>query len=602
MDHGSDARGRPEAGGPLRDLIALAFCCAVGALISALPHLIEWARTGEPAWIADYDEAEIYLGTVGRAYRFHPAYLSDPVPADDSPSIYPWLQMAPGVLLARALGLGPMRIGFLWRLWAGVSIAACWYGLLRLHIRRPAVAAAVAAFLLLDVGVLTSHLLVRQALVSYQVALGRTENLFDSLPRIHTQWRIISPGLSLGFLLAYLWLLARARSRPSPARVAAAGLGFGLLFHVYFYFWTAASLGLLVALALDAEARRTYLHVSWIGWLAGLPAIWTSYRFKASHPPDWLLRSDLFLPIPRGSELLVPRATLAILLLGLGWVWLKRRDLIPLWSLCLAGLLLSNHQVVTGLQIQNYHWRYVWGPCGSLLLVLIVAGEVASRIAPRKAADEWTDGEAPPRAALRRAVAWTLAILWTLHLAAGFWLRFQEATRTPQSVALVAAYRKYRAQREAPGAPPLAPLSAVAGSEEFADFSVILEGQRPLSHYAVLLSPTVADPEYDHRVALNGFLRGLDRARYVAEQEEELAGVIWGPAARDPGTRDKWVASRALSYDAVAAAPADFLERFGVRYLALPVGESPPPVGRGRWQLRQDGPSWGLWEYDPSLY
>ena len=57
---------------------------------------------------------------------------------------------------------------------------------------------------------------------------------------LHTEWRIITPGLSLAYLLLHIWLVARACARPTPARLLASGAGLGLLFYVYFYYWTAA--------------------------------------------------------------------------------------------------------------------------------------------------------------------------------------------------------------------------------------------------------------------------------------------------------------------------------------------------------------------------
>ena len=58
--------------------------------------------------------------------------------------------------------------------------------------------------------------------------------------------------------------------------------------------------------------------------------------------------------------------------------WRYHRELILPWSLAASGLFLMNHQVITGLQIENFHWSYVAGPCLSLLIGLLVAGWISA--------------------------------------------------------------------------------------------------------------------------------------------------------------------------------------------------------------------------------
>jgi hypothetical protein len=563
----------------VKELAALAFCCTIGVLLATLPHLIWWPRLGEPVWIADYDDLGVYLALGGHAYQNHPWTHDDPVLAEGGTSPYPWLQMGPGVLVARLLGLGPLGLDLVWRAWAGLSIAAAWYLLLRQYVRRPEVAAALTAFLLGDIGLVTAQPLYKQALVSARILAGRPGGLLASYPQIHLQWRIVTPGLSLAYLLVSACLLGRAVARPSRGRIVAAGLGFGLLFYVYVYFWTAVGLGLVLALALDAGRRRVHLLVGAIGGLVGLPQVVAIYALKKTFSPDFLPRID-FLPIGRFDELLIPRAGLLLLGVGLIWVRARRRELIYLWCLAAAGLALMNHQVLSGLQLQNHHWLYAGGPLLTELIVLLGYGELARVDRPRP-------------------VVWGLVALGVLHLAAAFWLRAVEATRTEQSLEILEHYRRYRAQRLGPGIERLRPRGVVAGEMGFVSLALVLENQRPLDHYAVLNSPAVGDDEWDARIALNRYLLGADRTRFEAEQREWLRTNPWGlwaPHRASPAQQQDRLARRLRAFATVEADPRAALERFDVRYVALPVDRTPPAIPGTTWRCLQTGPSWSLWE------
>jgi hypothetical protein len=556
------------------DCRALAVCALVGLVLALLPHCYWWPRIGQPYWINDSDEV-LYLSVAARAYHDHPTYLSDPVRASYAPTLYPWLQYVPAIVTARLLGWGPLGISLVWRIWAGLTIPTAFYLVLRHYLRRPIPACALAVFLTADVGTGMHRLIYKQiAWLIASVAILRHQPHAE-LHYLCPLWRLITPALSLGFLLLHLWLLARARERPSWGHLASSGLGFGLLFHVYFYYWTAAGLALLMASALDAGHRRVYFHTGWIGGLVGLPTLISNFLIRRSTSPEALPRNDLFLPIARGSELWVPTATIVLLVLGLIWVWARRRDLMYLWCLDASALALTNHQVVTGLQIQNFHWEYVWGVGTSLLFVLLVAGEM----------ERWT-GWSPP-------VLWVVGIACGLTLVSGVWLRYCETLRSQESLKLAACYRQYRAQRLAPGVPRLAPHAVVAGDLDFVNLAVILENQRPLSHYTVAMSLDVPNAEWHERRVLNDLILGRTRAEADALDKSSQG---WGPWCRDPELRRRTVAECLTDYDRFAADPAAAFLRFGVRYVALPAGQVAPDYLRSGWTQLQAGPSWQLWE------
>ncbi|HEV3167954.1 MAG TPA: hypothetical protein VGZ22_28390 [Isosphaeraceae bacterium] len=575
------------------DFAAAALCVVVGVVLSILPHLIWWARAGSPVWFADLDDL-LYLSVASQAYFNHPLSLSDPTLDTGGATIYSWWQLGPAILVARMLALGPATINLTWRIWAGLSIGLSWYLVMRFYVGRPWVAAALACLMLADIGSISGRLLVNHVWYFTMLATGQSERLMLASPVLGTvpilagipgacpQWRIITPGLSFAFLLVYVWLVARARARPTWPRLVAAGVSFGLLFHIYFYYWTAAGLALLLALALDAGHRRVYFYTGLIGGLLGLPALISGFLIKRAYPADWLERSDVFVPIGRLSHLLIPKVALSLLVVtGVLLVWAHRKDLIHVWALAAAGLLWTDHQLLTGLEIQNMHWQwYVSGPMLCLLLVLLAAGLALDRV-------RWP-----------RAVVAGLLVLLGVHLAIGFAVRASEATQNRMCVEILDDYARYRAQRLGPSAARLEPNVVLAGDPRFLELAAALENERPLDHYASLFSPSTRDDEWYMRMALNGYLRGLSRPAFEDEQQRDLAGAVWGPWSRDPARRAESLAERLAAYDRVAADPPAALAHFRVRYVALPAGQGGTPSHlENDWVRLESGGSWDLWEY-----
>jgi hypothetical protein len=555
------------------DLVALAACAGFGWLLAFLPHLIWWSRLGEPVYFADSDDVE-YMSVSAQAYFNHPTWLGDPTIAASDRSMYPASQFVPAVVLTRVLGLTPLGVDQIWRSWAGLSLGIGFYLVVRLLVTRPRNAAAVAAVLLADVGTMSCTPIWGQCRTFWQLFAGRGSALFDGYPRLLTQYRLITPGLSLWALLVHVWLVARARERPTWLRVVVAGASFGLLFYVYFYFWTAAGLALVLALIFDAGHRRVYFLVGCLGGLIGAPAVVSNYLMTRDFPKDWLLRTDTFLPISRFSELLFPRAALVVCAVVLIWSRSRHRTLFHLACLFAAGLILLNHQVVTGLQIQNFHWSYVWGPSGSLLILLMAARVLGPGV-----------GRRPGMKAL-------VAISCVLHLAGGCWLRVAEATQTRETREILADYVRFRAQRLVPEAPKLPANAVVAGAPTFTKLAIALENVRPLAQYCTLFSPSITDVELGERQALDAVLGGESREAFEARHARELAEG-WGSWQRDLTRRAARLAELMHAFDAAAADPSTGLDRFGVRAVAR--SDSSPPPG-ATWKLLQDGPAWRLWE------
>ena len=565
------------------DWIAASAIVVVGVLIATLPHLLAWSRVGDPTWISDNDD-KFYLAVGGQAYDNHPTWLSDPVrSATDGPSLYKPLPLVPGVLAAKASGLGPGTIGFFWRVFAGVTVALGWYILFRHRVSSAWVAAGLAAIFLVDSGLLDARPLVGQAVNVARVVTGKVGKLYDAKPHIHGEWRITTPGVTMAFLALAFWGVDRARAVPSRGRIIAAGALFGLLFHVYFYYWTAFGLALVIALAADAGHRRVYFHVGWIGGLIGLPSVISDALMKRNMPPDWLPRTDKFLPIGHFEELLIPNVAVILLVLALIYVAARRRDLIFAGALGAAGLLLANHQVLTGLQIENFHWEYIWGPVISLTLVLAVAAEVGDRTG-------WS----------RRARI-GLGVVTLAMVGSGLWLRWVEVTRTREPLENIRQIAEYRRNRGWPEVNPLRPNAVIGGDADYVNLASILDNLRPLATYCCTLSPTVTDAELDRRIVLNALLLGRDRAGFEADQTRILAANVWGPwaAARSVTLRDARLAARIAAFDAAAADFPAALDEFSVVYAALPASSKPAYLDSG-WSIVEAGPTWDVWQRLPA--
>ena len=308
---------------------------------------------------------------------------------------------------------------------------------------------------------------------------------------------------------------------------------------------------------------------------------------KRSAPEDWLIRGDFLSPIARTHDLWLHGQDALLLALGLAWVRRRQPDLAWLWAAVASAFLLRNHQLLTGLQMQNFHWEYAFGICGSLLTALLAARELRARVGAR-----------------RRVVA-ILAAAVALHLLSGLGLRGLEARRNRVTREIMAHYQRYREEATGPRAAPIRPGSVVAGAADFVDFAVIDRGVRPLLHGSVLVTPWIRDDEWHERIGLDAILRGLGRAAFEAEQRDALAagfagmeimglGGGFGPWTRDPARAEALIGRRLAAFDAARADLAGALRRFEVRYVALPAGSRPDYLDDG-WRPLRLGPTWDIW-------
>jgi hypothetical protein len=269
-------------------------------------------------------------------------------------------------------------------------------------------------------------------------------------------------------------------------------------------------------------------------------------------------------------------------MISLVWVLRKRRDLLPVWALAFSGMILIDHQIFTGLQIQNYHYVYVFGPMVSVLVISAFA-------AAAQHFEKW-------KPVLVRVC---LGALCVGSLVSGLWLRTAEAEHTKVPLKLQSDLKQYRLEREAaPGKPPiprLVPDSVVAGDLMFSYLSSIQEDQRPLFAYAVLFSPSVSDEECDRRAALNGYVIGQTAYDFHDSEIEFFQELVYGPAAHDLRERALSIQKRDNEFRKIQADPEKAIRDFNVRYIALTGDQKFPPALTSEFELFQNGPGWVIW-------
>jgi len=575
-DPGTADRPASASAARWRGVAPLALLAAAGALLGALPHLLAWVRTGDPAYIPDMDDL-LYLAWSRAVVLRGADRLVDAVRPASGPLMHPWLLFVPPAGLARSLGLGMTGLGIVWRALAGAGIALGLYAALRPALRSPRTAWVAAVLLTFDAGLMYGQPFAREAILLTAPLRGEGADLTAGVPHLMAHLRVVTPALALPFLLLHFGLTLRARAGGGRRSAVAAGVAFGLLFHAYFYFWTTALVGVALAWLLDPKGRRTFATVGLVGLAVGLPAVLANYGVKASTPPDWLARTGKFVPVGHFRELLLPKLQVAAWFLAGLAVFLRRRELTHLWCFIGAGLALTNHQLVTGLQAENAHWLLATGVTTSLLLALLVAPGL-----------EPGSGRPVPRAARAALVALLVA-----QVGLGVYFRRLEGTRSEETVRWMGAYRAFRRDRPAF---PIPPGSVVAGDGEFFFMGAALEELYPLTGRLVDFSSRIEDEELDERLMLNAFLLGFDRAkaRALAAGELAISRDWWAAYQSRPGPADdRRRARRGELIDRIWSDPRPLLGRYRVGHIVLPRSA---PTGH-LTGLARPGPRGATWEH-----
>jgi hypothetical protein len=533
---------------------------AAGMLLTTLPHLIGLARSGDAGYIADGDGL-LYLSWSRDIVRHGSLAMTDAIHRPSGPMMHPWVLFVPTALAAHVLGLGVTGLGVIWRLVGGAALALGLYAVFRPFTRTARGAAGLAAFLLFDVGLLFGQVVQRD--FEILIALARGSDVYvNSVPRIMAHLRVPTPAMAIPFLLLHYALAHRARRLGTTGSAIAAGLSLGLLFHVFFYFATAAFLGTALAWLLDREGRRSYGLMLAVGALIAAPAVVAGAQIKGSTPPDWLHRTDKFVPVGRfdRSRLLLPKVLIAEWAAAGLLVWRSRRELIYLWCCTGAGLALANQQVVTGMDLENFHWTFAYGVAFSLLIALIVL----------------------PWLGRVRGWRWIGAGLVAFQVVVGTWLRGVETVATRETN----EYRTFLETWRGEGF-SLPEGAVVAGHPRLLLLLGAIDAVDPLTCRLVEFSSQATDEERDERVVLNVVLMGL------AGPEAEAAIV-------DGDHVSEWsLGYRRALLDRIAADPVEFTDRFRVTHILVRSGHRPPTL-EGRSALARTGRLYDLWRVEPT--
>ncbi|MDX2037550.1 MAG: hypothetical protein SFX72_12935 [Isosphaeraceae bacterium] len=547
----------PNHDEPRRPTMTLVALALFGGLLGAWPNLVNLAATGRARFLADSD-ALLYHAWSRDALLTPSWSLTDGVHEPSGPAMHPWLLFVPPAKVARVLGID---VDLVWRTLAGAGLALGLFAVIRRFTASIRVAAAVSAALLCEGGLILGLPLVHTVQSVGSILLGSGEVL-ASVPRLFPHLRVPTPALPLALLLVHISTVISARASSRSRAIVPAALSFAALFYAYFYFWTAAGLALLLAIGFDRRGAGRYLRIAFFGGLLGSPAIVQGWLAKRSTPPDWLLRTEKFLPIGRFEDLLVPKFLIAVWLVSSVIVLTKRRSLIHLWCLVLAGILCADHQLITGLQIENFHWVYAFGTAFSLLLVGVLLPLL----------QEWW-GKSGVWS--RRAAMVSLGCI----LGAGVVLRTVETVSSRESRWVAGI-----AERWERSIPELPAGAVVAGDPDDLAFAAATSLVRPLFARLVEYSASADDRELDERLVLNWFLLGTARDRAL-EQARAPAGHWSREAAamRDSETARRQELRRKELVQAIWDEPTAFLERYRVEFLALPRGASPPAIPGRSW-------------------
>jgi hypothetical protein len=326
---------------------------------------------------------------------------------------------------------------------------------------------------------------------------------------------------------------------------------------------------------LDASRRSVYAWTLLVGFAIGTPLLIYSSQLRALASAQALVRLGLF--SPAGPQLVsqVPRMSVVVLALSTIWIWRARKpEIIYLWSLLVAGILLSHSSMITGVFLHEYHWDWFSWPVQFILFLVVIAEAVEGKIAQS------------------RSLIWPGFAFLSIYFASAIYLLAYDIESGTSDVSrMIGRYEKYQIQRLAPGTNALVPRSTVAGDEEFCELAQINENEQALSGPYLPVSMALDDDGWRLRLALNAYLSGTGRGAFRSEATRAIEGY-WNLTKINPETVESFM----QTYDEIVRDPHRFIRSYAIRYVVLPVSQQPLPYLAEGWWMIQSGPYWNIWE------
>jgi hypothetical protein len=559
------------------------------------PHLATLARDGSLSYLADQDDS-YYLALLKAPYNYGALALRDPYcgPNETVPVNYAWLQFAPLGVLTRMLGLPLILAGLVGRILGGCLLGGALYVLFRrlfAGLARPTGwSLGCALICLADVGFIEGRTFVSTlALPAYMIRGECPLSKADALP----QYRLVSPLLNLPFALLLVSSFLPG-TRPHFWRALEGTLAFAVCVLLYFYYWTAAALALGLYLVWQLgnawwtpEHRGRSLRLAAMtafvllgGLLLGSPQIYWNWS-TLTDPSLRPILTRIGLPLPVGHDFALTSQYIWNV-----WVWAKLfvasaalfllgiQELGLLWCFTLAGYVLANGALLTGLEFQNFHWSMVHAPFGEILLLATAVFLLV----------RWC----PSRGTWRHA-AWSLPMI--LMVIGLFWRPF-EALHATEAKEASRTLRKLEPLREALAG--LAADRALAGPR-VVNIANLFTRSYPLYGYYNWFS-LLPEHSLHERHALNGWIINSGIHEYSNEIEQDISvnlSVYPGRAIERSRTRTVRLNLFSRLRDDPQFA-AGLLDKYRVGYLLLP-RNSPNPDRGGPWTLVQANEDWTLW-------
>jgi hypothetical protein len=579
-----------------RDYTACLACILAALVLAIAPHLATRVSWGTWEFLSDDDD--LYYVALAR-HAYHGEMVHRDAFAgrwENVPEPHAWVQFGPGAVAARTIGLRFELLNLLWRAVGGALLGLSLFVVFRRLLAQTASAtlwsAACAIICLSDAGFIEGRTIIQNLKLLPHLGHGTTALMRqDAL----AQFRVVTPLLNIPFLLLLVATLVPAHSSRERIRNGILGaIWMAACVLLYFYFWTAAVVALsgyagtlLLVAWLSPEARRGPLTQAalaiaiLVGGLAlGSPQILSNIQsFSDPALKPLLERAGRGEKLPPGHMFryhhLINFWCFARLGIGaIGVLAGRIKGLGFAWCLCLAGYLLANSAIVSGLEFENSHWAIVFNGIGEVMVLTTLCVAL--------------DRLRLPKAIPARALS---AIATTLFLFAVVW-RLYASVHAPGPIKNEGELSGLRSLR-----PTLRTLSADSTLAGAPLIRTALLSTRCAVLFTEPYTPMTLIPleESNRKHALNGWLQGFDLAQY-----EKTAAPAQGigmhniTVERQPEAVGR---ARIEQFQKYLRDP-EFAETqakdYRVNHLLLP-SSAPMPTRFGPWTMVDTNANWTLW-------